>query len=365
MKLRYFILRRLLVLVPTLIGLTLFTFALLYILEIKNLSLILSQYLNPHSPFNGPARAYAMQQLGIGEPFPVRYGIFLKNLFTGTWGYFPNNFPTFAGQPVLTGIADSFPNTVQLAVLATLVSILISIPLGTYIGARPNSVGDTTGRVFSLLGYAMPVFFLGVVLEMVFASGGIIAGWTGGAGLPISGALPSGITKLPGFINKSDSISNPTHIMMLDALLNGYFYFFYRTFLHVILPVATITYAVLASLLRFIRSGMVDNLNQEYVKTARAKGLPENIVIKHHVRRNAMIPAVTVMGLLFAGLLGGVLVVEYMFSYPGIGLLAYNAVFDFAVYGVLGTTFFFGLILVLANLGVDVIYALLDPRIRY
>lgn len=363
MKLRYFILRRLLVLIPTLIGLTLFTFALLYILEIKNLQLILSQYLNPHNPSSQAALNYAKQQLGIGEPFPERYAIFLKNLFTGTWGYFPNNFPTFAGQPVLTGIAESFPNTVQLAVLATLASILISIPLGTYIGARPNSLGDTTGRVFSLLGYAMPVFFLGVILQMVFASGGIVAGWTG-HGLPVGGSFPTTHT-LPGFINPNNSVSSPTHIMMLDALLNGYFYFFYQSFLFVILPVATITYAVLASLLRFIRSGMVDSLNQEYVKTARAKGVPENMVIKHHVRRNAMIPAVTVMGLLFAGLLGGVLVVEYMFSYPGLGLLAYHAVFDFAVYGVLGTTFFFGLILVLANLSVDVIYALLDPRIRY
>lgn len=365
MKLRYFIIRRLLVLLPTLIGLTLLTFTLLYILEIREPGLLLAQYINPHARNQTAALAAARAQLGFGLSYPEQYLLFLKRVFTGTWGYFPTQFPVYSGLPVLTGIADSLPNTIQLAVLATFTAILISVPLGTYIGARPNSLADNSGRVFSLVGYAMPVFFLAIVLQMLFSSGGII--WTasgGSLGLPTGGYFPSGRT-LPAWIGTNTGISSPTHIVMLDSLLHGNFSFFYKSFLFVILPVATITYAVLASLLRFMRSGMVDSLNQEYVKTARAKGLPENIVIKHHVRRNAMIPAVTVMGLLFAGLLGGVVVVELVFDYPGIGLLTLHSVFSFAIYGVLGTTLFFGVILIIANLVVDVIYALMDPRIRY
>ncbi len=361
MKLRYFILRRLLVLAPTLIGLTLFVFILLYTLEMKNPDSILYQYINPHSHDISKAIALAKAQLGFGLSFPQQYFLFLERLFNGTWGYFQPTFPVYGGLPVLHGIADSLPNTVQLAVLSTIVSILISIPLGTYIGARPNSVADSTGRVFSLVGYAMPVFFLGIVLQMVFADGGIIWDATG-SGLPALGYIPS-LNKFPWWIN--NGISSPTHIMMLDAILHLQFGFFYKSFLFVILPVATISYAVLASLLRFIRSGMVDSLNQEYVKTARAKGVPETSVIRHHVRRNAMIPAVTIMGLTFASLLGGVVVVEQVFQYPGLGLLTLHSVVTHSVYGILGTTFVFGLILVIANLVVDVMYALLDPRIRY
>lgn len=361
MKLRYFIIRRLLVLIPTIIGLTLLTFSLLYALEIKSPSLLLSQYINPHARNQQAALALARQQLGFGLSFPQQYLLFLDHVIHGTWGYFPTNFPVFPRAPVITGILDSLPNTVQLAILSTIAAVLISIPLGTYIGARPNTVADSAGRVFSLVFYAMPVFFLGILFQMTFSSGGIIWGATG-YGLPIEGAYPT-LINMPGFMH--NGISSPTHIVMLDALLNGNFSFFYRSFLFVILPVATITLGVLASLMRFIRSGMVDSLNQEYVKTARAKGLSENIVIKHHVRRNAMIPAVTVMGLLFAALLGGVVVVELLFNYQGLGILALHAVLYFSIYGVLGTTLFFGVILVLANLAVDVIYALLDPRIRY
>lgn len=135
--------------------------------------------------------------------------------------------------------------------------------------------------------------------------------------------------------------------------------------MHVVLPVITLTLSLLAGILRFLRSSMVDASNSEYIKTARAKGVPEKTVIKLHMRRNALIPTVTVLGLLFAFLLGGVVLVEDIFGYPGIGLLALSAILSGSIYGVLGTTFLFGIILVVANLFVDVVYSILDPRIRY
>jgi peptide/nickel transport system permease protein len=135
--------------------------------------------------------------------------------------------------------------------------------------------------------------------------------------------------------------------------------------MHLILPVLTLTYAIMAGLIRFVRSGMVDNGNQEYVKTARSLGISRKIIVKKYVRRNALIPAVTIFGLLFAGLLGGVVVVEDIFTYPGMGLLAINSVLNYQIYGVMGTTLMFAIFLVLANLVVDIVYAYLDPRIRY
>lgn len=361
MKLRYFIIRRLLLLIPTLLGLTVITFLLLYSLEVTHEGVLISQYYNPRTGNVNQAIAEAKAALGLNLSAPQQYYLFLKRLVSGSWGYFPPHLPMYGGYPVLKGISEALPNTIQLAVLATIVSVLISIPLGTFIGARPNSVSDSGGRVFSLVGYGMPVFFTAIVLQMLFATGGVFFAHT--TGFPAGGAYPTQ-SSYPSWFSQQ-GVSSPTHIMLLDSLLHGNLVFFGRTFLFAILPVATISFGLLAGLLRFIRSGMVDSLNQEYVKTARAKGVPEGLVIRHHVRRNAMIPAVTIMGLIFASLLGGVVVVEEVFQYPGIGLLTVNSVLNFAVYGVLGTTLFFGLILVITNLIVDVVYALMDPRIRY
>lgn len=362
MRLRYFVIRRLLLLIPTLLGLTIITFLIMYSLETTHIQLLLSGYV----PANARNRQQLIQEayysLGFNLSAPQQYFLYMSRLFTGSWGYLPQLFPVYGSDTVMTAIAYTFPKTIQLAFFATLLSILISIPVGTYIGSRPNSLSDGAGRVFSLVGYAMPAFFLGIIMLLVFANGGII--FPNGGGFPVAGTMPT-LTKLPKWI--STGLTSPTHIPMLDALIHGDFSFFASSFVYIVLPVLTITYGILAGLLRFIRSGMVDNLNQEYVKTARAKGVPENLVLKHHVRRNAMIPAVTVMGLLFAGLLGGVVVVEEIFGYYGIGWLAVNSVLgsSISVYGILATTFLFGIILVSANLVVDLVYAFLDPRIRY
>ncbi len=362
MKIRYFIIRRLVLMVPTLIGLTLFTFVLLYSLELTHETQLVSQYINPHSKDIAAQLRKAKIALGLNLSFPQQYILFLERLVNGTWGFFPTQFPMFGGLPVLEGIEKSLPNTVQLAFFATLLSVILSIPIGTYIGARPNSVSDNVGRVFSLVGYAFPVFVLGILLQLLFSRAGVVPRLIGVTGLPIGGTMPT-FTSPPSWFRAGTTY--PTHIPILDGMLNGDFSFSWGAFIYVILPVLTITYGLLAGLLRFIRSGMVDSLSQEYVKTARSKGVPESWVIRTHVRRNAMIPAITVMVLAFATLLGGVVVVEDIFSYHGMGLLALNSVLDFAPYGVLSTTFFFGIIIVIANLVVDVIYALLDPRIRY
>ena len=360
MELRYYIVRRLLVLIPTILGLTLLIFILMRSLPTTYLI----------APYTAGAKtpeakaldtANAIKILGLNYPLPVQYLDYLSNLLHGNWGYMAAG-GGYTGS-VISLIALYLPNTAQLAVGATVLSIIIAIPLGTYIGARPNSVADQSGRIFSLFGYAMPAFWLALLLQIIFG-----AKTVGGAPwqiFPLTGVYPEAVL-IHTPVWMANGTSYPTHIFILDALLNGDPSAAWGGFMHIVLPVLALTYGILAGILRFIRAGMVDSANQEYVKTARAKGVNENQVIKRHVRRNALIPTITVMGLLFAGLLGGVVLIEKVFAYPGIGLLTVNSALPtLQIYGVAGTTLIFSLLLVSANLIVDIVYAFVDPRIRY
>lgn len=365
MELRYFIIRRALILIPTMIGLLLFVFILMHLLPTEELT---AAFVNTRAPANIQAeqRANAISLLGLNLPLPVQFLYYVRNIFTGNWGPMAGG-GAYNGE-VLYLISIYFPNTIQLAFFAVILSFLIAIPIGTYIGARPNSAADQAGRVFSLTGYALPPFWLGLLLQVVLGNG-VIQGNPVGI-FPTHGAVPLYIPNPPAWMfsaaGSSILVSNPTHIVLIDSLIHGDFSLFDQSFMHLVLPVLTLTYGILAGVLRFLRAGMVDSSSQEYVKTARAKGVPESMVIKRHIRKNALIPTVTVMTLLFATLLGGALLVEIVFQYPGIGLLAYHALVpSIQVFGILGTTFVFGLILIVANLIADVTYALIDPRIRY
>ncbi len=360
MELRYFIIRRLLLLIPTLLGLILLVFILLRAFPD---SYLISKYLNPKSAVPISVQTeHAKELLGLNYPVFIQYFFYIKALFIGQWGTMVT--PVYTG-PVLTAIELFYPATIQLALFATILSILIAIPLGTYIGARPNSLADQVGRVFSLTFYAIPIFVLANVLQIIFGLN-VISGNPLGL-FPIGGkfALSAVPPVPPPWFDPSTSLTSPTHLPLFDAVLHGDWPLAWSSFVYLVLPTVTLTLSLLAGILRFIRAGMVDASNQEYVKTARSKGVPENQVIKRHIRKNALIPTVTVLGLLFASLLGGVVVIEEIFAYYGIGYLALNALLFVSVYGVLGTTFVFGITLMIANLVVDIAYAFIDPRIRY
>ncbi|MCL5881970.1 MAG: ABC transporter permease [Candidatus Thermoplasmatota archaeon] len=358
MELRYFIIRRLLLLIPTIIGLSIFMFILI---EAVPKSVITSPYINIHSTIPRAIQVQnALKVLDLNYPAPIAYLFYLARLLHGNLGIM-----SLPGYPtsVAAAIAEAFPNTIQLTLFAALLSIIIAIPLGTYIGARPNSVADQSGRIFSLTGYAMPAFWLALLLQLGLGKGTITGNPVGV--FPISGAYNPNLIPFPTpswFVN---GYTLPTHLVIFDSLIHGDIPLFYDSLLHLVLPVLTLTYGILAGLLRFIRAGMVDSSNQEFVKTARAKGVPEKLVIKKHIRKNALIPTVTVMGLLVAGLLSGVVLVEDVFAYPGIGFLTTEAILSYQIWAIIGSTLIFGLVLVLANLIVDVVYALIDPRIRY
>ena len=364
MDLKYYIARRVLLIIPTFIGLVLIVFLLMR--AIPNIELV-APYLNNKSSIPLSTQALNAEILlgirfpnGAYVPVPLEFFYYLKDIFIGQWGQM--SITGYYTGSVIHAISLYAPNTIQLALISTVVALLIAIPLGTYIGSRPNSFADQAGRIFSLTGYAMPAFWLALLLQIGFGKN-VIAGNPVGI-FPIS--LPYTITgSLPSWVSATTGQSFPTHIMILDALIHGDFPLALNALEHLVLPVATLTYGILAGLLRFIRAGMVDSSNQEYVKTARMKGVSERVVIRRHIRKNGLLPTVTVVGLLFASLLTGVVLIEDVFNYKGLGLLSYESVYYHSLYGTLGTTIMFGIILMSANLIVDVVYAFMDPRIRY
>ncbi len=362
MRLSYFVIRRLLLMIPVLVGLSILLFMLMSVVPDQILE---SQLLNPQSgvPINIQLQN-AKIQLGLNYPKPVQYIFYMNNLIHGNLGYMDSGF--YSGS-VSTGIIEFFPNTIQLVIISLVVSLLIAIPLGTYIGKNPGSIADHAGRIFSLTGFAIPTFWLGLLLQMVFGKGVLNLPVSV---LPISGvisasALPNPIPEW--LVNPGTGVflSNPTHLILIDALIHGDLPLVGSAIQHLILPVITLSYALIAGILRFVRAGIIDASRQEFVKTARAKGVPEDKVLKLHVRKNGLIATITVVGILLADLLGGVVLVEQVFEYPGMGLLSVNAAIYFQIYGVLGTSLFFGFTLMIVILITDIVYAFIDPRIRY
>jgi peptide/nickel transport system permease protein len=364
MRLSLYIARRLLLLIPTLIGVTLITFALSHA---TGPGFILSLYCNKRVPIpcSDQIRPIA-EYLHLYDPIPVQYVYYLNALIHGDWGY--TSTPLYLG-PVTDAIVIFFPPTIELAITATALATLLGIPAGTVSAMKKDKLSDHLTRIFALTAYSVPYFWLALLFQL-FAIYLLPPGW------PISGIYSEGLldpcTSTWAFISTTGScatgnailFSQPTHILVLDAVLHGDWPIFWDALVHLILPTVTLAFGVLGVILRMVRSGMVDSMNQDYVRTAWSKGLPEGVVVKKHIRRNALLPATTVIGLLFAGLLGGVVLVEDVFRWSGIGRWATAAILTSDPGGVMGTTLLFALFLVLTNLVVDIVYAYLDPRIR-
>jgi ABC-type dipeptide/oligopeptide/nickel transport system permease component len=362
MRLSIYIVRRLIILVPTLIGVTLITFALTHS---GSANVALTPYCNIKAgpcTIDNPKLAAIVDYLHLRDPVPVQYVFYLRALLQGDWGWTTSTGVN--GEPVTQAIARLFPATVELAVGSTIVAVFLGIPAGTLSAVRKDKASDHITRVVALSGYSIPYFWLALLLQLVAAL--YIPNW------PIQGMVlaqnlspqvaPWAFVVPPGG-GIPVQFSQPTHFFIIDAALNGSWGFFWDALQHIVLPSLTLGFGIFGVILRMVRSGMVDAMGQEYVKTAWAKGVPESVIIRKHIRRNALLPATTVIGLIFAGLLGGVVLVEYIFQWPGIGNWAAQSVLEYDYGGVLGTTLLFALFLTLTNLVVDIIYAYLDPRI--
>jgi peptide/nickel transport system permease protein len=254
-------------------------------------------------------------------------------------------------ETVAQVIETRFPATLELALYSIIPIIFIGIWLGVVAAVHHNGFLDQVLRVVALIGYSVPAFVLGLLLLFIFYG---VLGW-----------LPPGRLGL-GFemIYNSPVFHHYTGLVTIDSLLNGRVWMFLDALKHLIDPVLTLSFLSWAGLLRITRSSMLESLGQDYVRTARAKGLSEHVVITKHARRNALIPATTVAGLMFIGILGGVVITETIFNYPGVGSAIAQASEQLDYATVLGLSLLFGLITVVGNLVVDVSYALIDPRVR-
>ncbi|HEX2979598.1 MAG TPA: ABC transporter permease [Anaerolineaceae bacterium] len=349
-----YIIRRLLILPLILFGVTLLIFGMISFLSPAERAALYIRDI----PKNASAMDTIIERYGLDDPIPVQYWHWLVGredpvthktiggILRGDFGYSRS-----ASQPVVQLIKRRFPATLELALWSIVPIIGIGIWMGILAAVNHNKPIDQVFRIFSILGYSFPSFVFGLLVLMFFYAQ---LGW-----FP-----PGRVSDWANAIISSSAYHQYTSLVTIDALLNGRVDIFLDALRHMVLPILTLSYINWAAFLRVTRSSMLETLRQEYVVTARAKGLRERDVVNKHARPNALIPVTTYAGLVVASLLAGVIITETIFNYPGIGSAAAAAAVQIDVITVLAFTLLTGLILILANLVVDVMYAFLDPRVR-
>ncbi len=292
----------------------------------------------------GPAQIQNCRvQLGVDRPLAVQYFRYLGGIIGGNFG---DSIRT--GLPVTVELLERFPATVELAIAGMAVAILMGMGTGVYAAAHSDRPADHVIRLFNIASFAMPVFWIGLMLLIIFA---VDLRWlpVGGRIDPVTGAFFEPITRL----------------YVLDTLLRGDVGAFIDVLRHLILPALTLGLVVSGFIGRMSRTSMLEVLGREYVTAARAKGLSERVVVGKHALRNALIPIVTVIGLQFALLMGGAILTETVFSWPGVARYLLESIENRDFPAIQGTVVFIALFISAANLVVDVLYARLDPRVRY
>lgn len=290
-----------------------------------------------------------IEQYGLTDPWYAQYYRWMKEVVNGNLGY-----SRTTSEPVLTTIRNRFPATLELAILAIFPVIGVGVWLGTAAALNRDKLLDQVARVMSIVGWSLPTFVLGIWLLVIFYGA---LGWF----------QPGRISTqyLVQIAGRGSDFQHYTKMLTFDALLNGRFDIFYDAFKHLILPVITLAVVQSAQIMRVMRSSLLDALGKDYVRTARSKGLPERVVSHKHARRNALIPVITLSGFTLVGLINGVVITETIFNFPGLGQWAAASAINLDYAAVMGFALFTALMVVLANLLVDVLYGVVDPRIRY
>lgn len=273
-----------------------------------------------------PANVARLQQmLGLDRPWYEQYFSWLGNLLTGNWG---SSWVMAVGMPVGDLMKQRLGNTLMLTVSATVVSLLLGLGIGIYSAVKQYSWGDNVATAFSFAGQSMPTFWFGIVVIIIFA---VRLRW-----------LPAGDVNTPGMAND-----------VVDKIQ------------HLILPVAVLSLIQVALWSRFVRSSMLEVLRQDFLRTARAKGVPERLVLAKHALRNALIPVITIVGLDIPNIFSGAIVTETIFNYPGMGKLYFDSVLRHDIPVSMGVLALIAFLVIASNLLADVLYAVVDPRIRY
>ena len=330
-----FVVRRLLLLVPILVGLSILVFLWIRVLPGGPAQALLGE--------RGTAEQEAQieRQYGLDEPIHIQYVKYVQTVVRGDLG---DSIAT--RQPVTEELKQRFPATIELALAAMLFSIVFGIPLGFFAAKKHGSPFDHASLVLSLLGISIPIFFLAIILKYIFA---VQLGW-----LPTVGRISVLI-----------DLEHPTNFYVLDAIIAGDPEALWDVLKHLVLPAVALGSIPLAVIARITRAAVLDVQNEDYVRTARAKGVSPRRVDSRHVLRNAMLPIATIIGLQTGLLLSGAVLTETVFAWPGIGTWLVNAI-EFRDFPVLqGGILFVSIVFVLVNLVVDVLYAVINPRIRY
>jgi peptide/nickel transport system permease protein len=302
---------------------------------------------DPTRAWAGPRASQAtidalIARFHLHDPIYVQYFYYAADLLHGNWGADPAT-----GQPVLGSILLYLPATVELTIAAILVVIAIGIPLGVVAATHKNKIEDHLSRLTALTGVASPPFMIGLLLQLVFFYSLHIFPDSGGRISPFIQAPP----RVTGFL-------------IIDSLLAGNLTAFGSAIQHIIMPAVALGFLNLGLMSRLVRASMLESLSSDYVRAVKAKGLRRLSVIYKHAFRNAMIQPVTVLGVYIAYMLGGSVVIESIFDWPGVGYYAAQAILNFDLPAVMGATLTFAIGVVLVNLLADIVYALLDPRIR-
>lgn len=328
-----FVAKRLVQLVPVLIGIILLTF---YFSRIS--------ITNPCAAWLGSKASKTAIQgcisyFGLRYPLYVQFERYFTMLLSGSWGIDPNG-----NQPVLPLLLSSFPETLELVLAAIVIMVIIGIPLGVVAASAAGRWPDHIVRVFYLTGWSTPTYLIGAILAI-------------GVG-PALGVTGGDFSQIPTFPQR-------TNMSVLDALLAGNLPATGDAFLHLILPATALAFLNLGVVTRMTRTSMLETLPMEYIRAASMKGLSEIVVLFKHALRNSLITTTTVIGLTAGYLLGGTIVIEELFRWPGIGAYAYNVMTSYDFAGTIGFVVFVAIGVVLANLIADVLYGVLDPRVEW
>lgn len=332
-----FLLRRGVITVVLLVGVTLVSFLLIQAVPGDTMSATLSEQALQDPEIVAAYRA----RWGLDEPLYVQYLVYMRNVLQGDLGVSQQT-----GRPVLADLLTYVPATLEIAVPAMLLSLVLGVAIGLFAAVRHDRAGDHAVRAGTLIGLSTPPFWLALVVLYVF--------------FYLLGVSPSG-GRLSTWIVPPERV---TGSVVIDSALAGRWDAAWDAIQHTALPVLVLTVLTVAMLVRFVRSAMLEVLDADYVRAARAKGLPTSRVLTAHVLRAGLVPVITVSGLAFASMLSGTVLVEQIFSWPGVGQYAFRSASALDVPAVLGVSLFVAVVYTVVNLLVDLAYGLIDPRIR-
>ncbi len=319
--------KRILLVIPTLVGILVIVFGLMQVVPGDPAAILLGEQATAE------AIAEVRHELGLDRPLPVQLGDYISSSLRGDLG---DSF--FQNEPVTRAIGARLGATIELAVASLVFAIVLGLFLGVVAAIKQGSIIDMVSMLFAQLGVSMPVFWLGILLTFWFA---VELNWLPaiGRGEPIPSAIAAAVSGRPG--------------VLLNSLS------------HLVLPAVALGLNSAAVISRLVRSSMLETLNEDYIRTAYAKGLPPSAVVVSHALRNALLPVISVIGLRFGVLLGGAVLTEAIFGWPGLGQLAVSAISQRDIPLVQGVVLVFALMFTIVNLVVDLLYGVIDPRIRF